>query len=71
MTDGVTDGVTDGEKMILMLLAEDPAYSYQMLADKLGISRKTISERVKSLKDKGILKRIGTNKSGYWEITKE
>lgn len=71
VTERVTDGVTDGEKMILMLLAEDPAYSYQMMADKLGISRKTISERIKSLKDKDILKRIGTNKSGYWEITKE
>jgi len=32
------------------------------------ISRKTVAERIKSLKEKGIIKRIGNNKTGHWDI---
>ena len=52
VTDKVTDRVTDGEIAILSLLAEDPAYTYTLLAQKLDVSRKTISQRIKSLKRK-------------------
>ena len=58
VTDRVTDKVTDGERAILSLLAEDPAYTYTLLAQKRDESRKTVSQRIKSLKEKGILQRI-------------
>lgn len=64
VTDKVTDRVTDGEIAILSLLAEDPAYTYTLLAQKLDVSRKTISQRIKSLKEKGIIQRIGSEKRG-------
>ena len=41
------------------------------LADKLGVSRKTISLKIKSLKEKGILQRIGSDTKGYWKIYNE
>jgi Predicted transcriptional regulator containing an HTH domain and an uncharacterized domain shared with the mammalian protein Schlafen len=68
VTERVTERVTEGEKQVLMLLAEDPAYTHQTLADKLSVSRKTISSRIKSLKEKGIIKRIGSDTKGHWEI---
>lgn len=68
VTDRVTDKVTDAEKKILIQLEVDPGYSYVDLAEKLGVSKKTIAEHIKSLKEKGIIKRIGNNKKGYWEI---
>ena len=68
VTDRVTDKVTDAEKKILSQLEVDPGYSYVDLAEKLGVSKKTIAEHIKSLKEKGIIKRIGNNKNGYWEI---
>ena len=71
VTDKVTDRVTDGEIAILSLLAEDPAYTYTLLAQKLDVSRKTISQRIKSLKEKGIIQRIGSEKKGYWKINSE
>ena len=55
VTDRVTEKVTDTEQKLLALLIEDPAYTYATLAQKLGISRKTISLKIKSLKEKGIL----------------
>lgn len=68
VTTKVTIKVTEKEQEILNLLAEDPGYTLPQLADKLGISRKTVSARIKSLKDKGVIDRIGANKNGHWEI---
>ena len=59
------------QKTLLALLIEDPAYTYATLAQKLGVSRKTISLKIKSLKEKGILQRIGSDTKGYWKIYNE
>lgn len=64
----VTEKVTEKELNILKLLEQDPGYTYSDLADKLSVSRKTISEKIKILKNKGILERIGSDKKGYWKI---
>lgn len=60
--------VTDAEMKKIIQLEVDPGYSYVDLAEKVGISKKRIAEHIKSLKEKGIIKRIGNNKKGYWEI---
>ena len=35
-----------------------------------GLSSRTIDRIIKSLKEKELLKRIGSNKNGYWEVVK-
>ena len=67
----VTEKVTEKECQVLTLLMEDPAYTYSALAEKLSISRKTVSGRIKSLKDKNIIKRIGSDTKGYWKICED
>lgn len=64
----VTEKVTDMEQQILMFLMEDPAYTYMALSEKTGVSRKTVSSRIKSLKDKGVIQRGGSDTKGYWKI---
>lgn len=68
VTNGVTDGVTDAEKRILNELYVDPDYTYVVLAEKIGVSKKTVAEHIKSLKAKGIIERKGSSKKGYWQI---
>lgn len=70
VTDKVTDKVTDSERKVLVLLMEDPSYTYQDLANKVGVSRKTIAEKIKTLKEKSVIMRVGTSKKGYWKINK-
>ena len=73
VTDRVTEKVTDtlDEKSvrILELISEDPAYTSTAIAEKLSLSRKTVSQRLKELKEKGIIERIGSDRKGYWKIT--
>ena len=40
----------------------------QEMADSIGIIRRTIAKHIRSLQDKGIIKRIGPDKGGYWEV---
>ena len=76
MTDGVIDGVTDGvtekvtekENEIIELLLIDPGYTYRDMAEILKVSRKTISERIRALKEKGVIERVGSDTKGYWRI---
>lgn len=67
----VTAKVTAKERDILNLIQENPHYSMQEIADKLSISRKTVATRIKSLKEHGILERIGATKNGYWKINEQ
>lgn len=64
----VTDPVTDNERDLLLLLAEDPGYTMPQLSEKMGISRKTVAQRLKQLKEKGIIERIGSDRKGYRKI---
>ena len=68
VTGEVTDKVTDRERQMLQLLIEDPGYTMPQLAEKMTVSRKTVAGYLKSLKEKGIIERIGTTRSGHWEI---
>ena len=68
VTDMVTDMVTDKEQEIIFLLLEDAGYTMPQLAEKLNISRKTVAARLKVLKEKGIIERVGSDRKGYWQI---
>ena len=68
VTERVTEKVTEKEQQVLNLIIEDPGYTSKMMADKLTLSRKTITDRLRSLKDKGIIQRIGSDTKGYWKI---
>jgi ATP-dependent DNA helicase RecG len=56
------------EKAILDILSEYPNISRDDLADKLGISVRTLSAELKKLRENGKLERIGGNKNGFWRV---
>ena len=43
-------------------------YSAEELSQIIGLSRKSIIQNMKKLQDSGLLKRVGADKNGYWEI---
>lgn len=68
VTDRVTDHVDKKSIQILELISEDPAYTSVTMAEKLSLSRKTVSQRLKKLKENGVIERIGSDRKGYWKI---
>ena len=56
------------QRRILELIRGNPQITYDVLAKETGRDRKTVRRHIAILKEKGLLKRIGPAKGGYWEI---
>ena len=68
VTGRVTDNLDEKAIQILALISEDPAYTSTTIAEKLSLSRKTMSQHLKELKEKGLIERICSDRKGYWKI---
>ena len=78
---GDNDGVKVGENvevklsknqnLILQLLLEDKELSIEKLAERVGITTRSIERNISILKDKGLLERVGSDRAGYWKVTAE
>ncbi len=68
--DNVNDNVNDNEpeKRILSAIEQDPNATLDMLAEKTGLSKSTVSRRIKKLRDDKRLDRDGSDKTGRWVV---
>ena len=53
---------------ILSLMRETPDISTQAMASAIGLSRKGVEWQVRKLKQAGVVRRVGPDKGGHWEI---
>ena len=54
--------------MLLSLLKQSPSMTNIELAAASGKSERTISRLLAALKNKKLIQRIGSNKTGYWKV---
>ena len=40
----------------------------EQIANEIQISKRAVQKNIKELVDKGIVKRFGSSRNGYWEI---
>ena len=65
---GINAGINDTQKKILILIGENKFISLEEIANILRMNKRTIEKSVENLKEKNLLKRRGSKKSGFWEI---
>ena len=72
VTVNVTENVTLNkmEKLVYQLLSINPGFTRDELADKTSKTVRTVQRTLNSLRDKGYIERIGSNKTGSWKILK-
>ena len=58
----------DRQKKIIATLSKDPHTSAKTLAEKFGVTEKTIKRDLQLLKQQNLLARIGADKNGYWKV---
>ena len=63
--------VSATQKKILQLLHEYENITYEEVAQKMNISRATVGRHISILKKTGILKRVGEDKTGHWEVLED
>ena len=64
----INDHISDLEQAVLNCLREDPGMTNAELIVKTGKSQRTITRALASLKGKGLITRIGSNKTGHWQV---
>lgn len=67
---GINVGINVGinEQKVLELLRKNNQITAKEIAGLLGISLRHSERLITSLKQKGMIQRVGSNKNGYWEI---
>ena len=53
---------------ILKILSNTPSITVREMSEILGLLRRGVEEQIKSLKQKGVIRRIGPDKGGHWEV---
>lgn len=60
--------VNKTQRYLLELLIENPSLTYNELAEKMNKTRETVRTNLRTLEEKKLVKRIGADKNGHWEI---
>jgi len=66
--DKVPDKLSQNQKKIIELILLNNRISMQRMADKIGISKRKILVNINKLRDNHMLRRVGDNKTGHWEV---
>lgn len=68
VTEKVTEKFTEREMSVIRLIKNNPRITTTAMSMELGRSRKTISAIIKSLKDRNVIEREGSDRNGIWII---
>ncbi len=62
--------ISEEEFSVLSVFKTNKNATKDEVIKQTGISSRTIDRIIKSLKEKELLKRVGSNKNGYWDVLK-
>lgn len=65
---GTNVGINKTEKAVLGLLISNPKMTAEEIAIEVGVTKRTTECTLVSLKKKGLIERIGSNKNGSWAV---
>ena len=68
VTEKVTEKVTENQRKILSAITQNPQVSQVQIARTVGISRTHVAKNLKKLAEMGLVKRVGPDKGGHWEV---
>ena len=56
---------------ILELISVSPSITISEIADRLGMTTRGVDKNIKRLKEQGIIRRVGPDKGGHWEVVEQ
>ncbi len=70
-TQGSREKKVKSREKIISLLLQDGSLSAASLAGHIGITAKAVEKQLARLKAEGLIRRVGPDKGGYWQVLKE
>jgi predicted HTH transcriptional regulator len=68
LVERLVEGLVENQKKMVFLINNNSAITLKELAESIGISTTAIDKNIAKLKEKNIIRRVGGDKSGSWEI---
>ena len=68
VSDTIKDTISDTQMQILALVTENSRITIKAISKEVGINERNVKKNIKELKDLNLIDRIGTNRSGNWEV---
>ena len=68
VNDSVNESVNKNELKVYELLKKNPSYTREDIKSIIGVSVSTVDRALRGLNNKGKIKRVGSDKTGHWEI---
>ncbi len=66
----VTVNLTEVQQDIVNAIKQNQFVSQTEIAKELSLVRETVNRNMKKLQEQGIIKRVGADKNGHWEVIK-
>ena len=70
INDAINDAINENEKAVILAIKAKPNITREDLAQMIGKSTATIYRALNLLQEKGLIKRVGSKKTGHWAIRK-
>ena len=65
---GLNVGLNKTEQAVLGLLIEDSNRTADTMAEKVGVSKRTIERALSNLQKEGKIERVGSRRDGVWVV---
>ena len=71
LVEKLVEKLAENERHILRLIHSNRRISIDDMAKEVGISTTAVHKNLTKLKQRGILRRVGPDKGGHWEVVQE
>ncbi len=71
ITRKITQKITVNQRKIIAAIKNNPYITQDELSEAVGIARLNIIKNMKKLQEQNLIKRIGADKNGYWQVAEE
>lgn len=68
IAESIVEKLPAAQQKIVKLLRDNPSISAKMISDEIGIAMRNVQVHLKKLQEKGIIRRVGPDKGGHWEL---
>lgn len=68
ITAKITQKITANQQKIIDAIKKNPYITQEELSESIGIARVNIIKNMKQLQEQNLIKRIGADKNGYWQV---
>ena len=68
IADSIVEKLSTTRAKIVRIICKNPNVTAQSISKEINIASRNVQEHLRKLQEQGIIRRIGPDKGGHWEI---